>query len=145
MTIEFKKDRYFTGIWFGNLFPDQDFMGAMYKEGNDWVIKYRFRYIVDDKIFDSDDTKSWYTLIAKENQSENEIKEMFEFPFTMVREAAKKAGIDPDEVFKFYPIYGDGYTWLEEMTKEDNLPPFMHAKHMTQQEAEEEGYVERLH
>lgn len=42
---------------------DRDFMATIKKaDGEPWLMEYRFRYYVDDKAFDSEDVKNWYTV-----------------------------------------------------------------------------------
>ncbi len=50
------------GIWSVDLMNGSDWLGAARKDGDQYVIEYRFRYHVDDLAFDSKDKKSWYRL-----------------------------------------------------------------------------------
>ena len=71
MTIELKEGWYYGGMWFvgGGRAPsgDQfDWLACLYKEGPiddhslKWQMAMRFRYLRDEKIWDSEDEKSWY-------------------------------------------------------------------------------------
>jgi hypothetical protein len=56
-------------------FDDMDWMGCVYRDGcNDkWQIKYRFRDHVDDKVFDSADTKRWTEATVPASMTAEEI------------------------------------------------------------------------
>ena len=61
--IEFKKDRYFIGVWFiGD--GKKDWMAALWRDEPDpegqWTLQYRFRYYETKDAFDGKDDKSWY-------------------------------------------------------------------------------------
>lgn len=45
-----------SGNWMGSLFREDD---------GPWRFEHRFRYYKDNKAFDSEDTKNWYTMTAK--------------------------------------------------------------------------------
>ncbi len=66
--IEIKEGNTFYGMWFiepptAKDFPEQDFMGAMYKQNEDPIIfKYRFRYYNSNDPFDKEDVKNWYVV-----------------------------------------------------------------------------------
>jgi hypothetical protein len=61
MAIEF--DEKIVAIWYVSTVPDkQDWMAALREVEPDqkYLLKYRFRYYKDDKVFDSDDKRNWY-------------------------------------------------------------------------------------
>lgn len=59
------------GLWFIQLQPDLDWLASLYttKEG-ELKGTYRFRYYVDDKTFDSEDKKSWWTMTSTASVAE---------------------------------------------------------------------------
>lgn len=77
MTIELNEKSYIVGMWFA----------ANEETGGDWlacVVRnpenpktykgwYRFRYIRDSKIFDSEDEKSWYHFETGESEDDESI------------------------------------------------------------------------
>jgi len=62
------------GIWSVDLMNGSDWLGSVWREGNQYVMEYRFRYHVDDKTFDSKDKKNWYRAkIAANTTTEDEL------------------------------------------------------------------------
>jgi hypothetical protein len=62
------------GIWAVNLRDESDWIGAVWRDGDNWIMEYRFRYYVDDKTFDSEDVKNWYThKIPVDKYTEDEV------------------------------------------------------------------------
>jgi len=62
--IEFVDGDYIAGVWVAPL-PEAvgrpgNFLATLYWRTGVWHLIYRFRYFVDDKIFDSADERSWY-------------------------------------------------------------------------------------
>jgi hypothetical protein len=55
-------DEKIVALWFLQTMPTQDWLAAVreIKPDEEYELCYRFRYIKDDKIFDSEDRKSWY-------------------------------------------------------------------------------------
>lgn len=55
-------DEKVVGIWFLTTTPTQDFLATIreIKPEEEYELVYRFRYIKDEKPFDSDDEKHWY-------------------------------------------------------------------------------------
>lgn len=74
MTIELSDTSTILGHWFTNI-PGGDFMATVYRDNNDspWQLRYRFRYHVDDKAFNSQDIKNWYQGTAEPGKSEQEL------------------------------------------------------------------------
>src|SRR3990167_671736 len=61
--MEIKETDYILGIWFAEDKNGNNFIMLVKRDKNtpkEWIGEYRFRYKVDDKIFDSDDKKSFY-------------------------------------------------------------------------------------
>ncbi len=62
------------GIWFVSLGKESDWLGSVWKTDEGYEVVYRFRYYVDDKTFDSEDTKHWYsTKISKDNADDDKV------------------------------------------------------------------------
>jgi hypothetical protein len=70
--IELTSKSQIAGHWTKPL-PDGsgDFLAMVYRDGPDavWKALYRFRYFVDDKVWDSDDTKRAYAYTPKDNDA----------------------------------------------------------------------------
>ncbi len=70
MTICIQEGTYFHGIWVIDT-PDVNYMACLSKpDGGKWKFQYRFRYITDDKVWDSDDKKSWYSMTMDGTEEE---------------------------------------------------------------------------
>ena len=62
------------GLWFVQLNKESDWLGSIWATDEGYGLTYRFRYYVDDKTFDSKDTKNWYSAeISKDHTTEDEI------------------------------------------------------------------------
>lgn len=82
MTIELTESSYIVGIWFSS-----DPI-----TGNDWLCtairdpehptrfkaSSRFRYVKDDKIFDSEDEKSWADFTSQDHATEEDVIHVME-------------------------------------------------------------------
>ncbi len=71
MTIELTENT--LGIWAVSISDECDWLGAVWREGDDYVLEYRFRYYVDDKTFDSKDRKNWYRTVITGGQPEDKV------------------------------------------------------------------------
>jgi len=67
MTIELSEKT--IGVWAVSIDAESDWLGACWRDGDNYVMAYRFRYYVDDLTFDSKDRKNWYE--CKVSVSEN--------------------------------------------------------------------------
>jgi hypothetical protein len=77
MTIELDDKSYVVGMWFSSdPKTNNDWLACMIKDPNN-PKKYkgwsRFRYTKDDKIFDSEDEKSWTNFESSDTNTEDEI------------------------------------------------------------------------
>lgn len=61
MSIDLNKAEF---VWHAN-FPNGDFLGAVEVIDEGWALKYRFRYVLDDKVWDSKDKKNWYEFRSR--------------------------------------------------------------------------------
>ena len=81
--IELRATTRVATIWFMDR-HDQNWMAIVLKqEDGPWEGIYRFRYFADTKVFDSDDTRSWYR-IAHETLTEEKLVEGFDEMATML-------------------------------------------------------------
>lgn len=63
MSLVMTDKSYIVSIWMGNSPIEKlpaDWMGILYNDEKGWHFSYRFRYHMDDKVFNSDDVKYWY-------------------------------------------------------------------------------------
>jgi pullulanase/glycogen debranching enzyme len=61
MTIDIKPEYHYAGLWRAQLVQSEgDFLAVVFHDTERWRLVYRFRYYVDNKVFNSDDRKSWY-------------------------------------------------------------------------------------
>lgn len=77
MTIELNDKSYIVGLWFSSsLFHRHDWLAWIIKDPENpkgYTGGYRFRYAKDNKIFDSEDEKSWRYFKTTEEKTEDEI------------------------------------------------------------------------
>ncbi len=60
MSIEISENT--VGIWAVDLMNGSDFLGSVWREGDRYILEYRFRYYVDNETFDSKDKKNWQRM-----------------------------------------------------------------------------------
>lgn len=124
--MEFFKDDYILGFWVGGSEKfKSDFLMTVLKRKDEWLVEYRFRYHVDEKVFGSEDKKSFYgfkfkgeeeKLMVGLNQLLEYIKIKYDIEFYEVRggfdEFRYKAALCPEMNFKmvdkeeYAKIYG---------------------------------------
>lgn len=79
MTIELDEKSYIIGMWFSSdpVTSNNWLACAIRDQGNPLAFKgsYRFRYVKDDKIFDGEDEKSWYSFSLPQGVTEESIIE----------------------------------------------------------------------
>ena len=68
--MEFVEDDYVVGVWFAGG-ETSDWLATLVSRDGQLVGEYRHRYYIDDKTFDSDDKKSFYSLAPIEDTPEN--------------------------------------------------------------------------
>lgn len=71
--IDLNENTYCLGLWY--LEGDgKDWLAAVTRDGDGpMTLRYRFRYYVDDKAFDSNDRKNWYKATCPPHLTEDEI------------------------------------------------------------------------
>lgn len=127
MSIEIKPGRYYLFQFFINVTPEchppngGDLMGIVWREEDQpttWNMDYRHRYYEDDKVWGSEDRKSWYECRGLE-MPEAEVLEKIK---TVVEMWGHLGGSEPD----YFMIQGNSEKWFELMRA--NPPPWMHVK-----------------
>lgn len=135
MSIEITPENYYIGMWFMEL-PDRigNWMACAWRpkdKPGPWTLRWRFRYYEDEKIFDSEDRRSWYTMEIKD-ATEEKVVESLEYVATMM------CGVT-GTTLTFWEIRGDGDKAMDKM--KTHPPPWMHAQHMSEEEAAKKGYI----
>jgi len=123
------------GIWFVDV-PDGDWLAtvnAVEPEGYELV--YRTRNRVDDKIFDSEDTKDWGGGRISGKLSKEEVIEK-------MRELVADVKLY-DENSKSHELLMGDKTFVEFMDEFMELP-FVNARKMSKDEAKEHGYLDEV-
>jgi hypothetical protein len=129
--MELKEKDYLIGIWWFPLPNNEgDVMGSVVKkhETGKWHLEYRFRYHKDDKVFDSEDRKSWYDATMDGNTPE---KVVFESTDKLFNIFAMKAG----SIIDYFDVRGDVTVFMQKT--QQSPPPWMHTKSMSEQEFKE--------
>ena len=120
--IEIHHDTQVALMWsFG--YASMDMMGCVYRKEDDdpWVIKYRFRQHLDDKHFDSADTKNWYDAASAPGQSREEaIKDIQEFLHGVLHPPKQFAEMIPRDIDIFVPPNGTGQELMDYWESEKN-------------------------
>ena len=129
MTIVFTKDT--IGIWFVSN-DKQDVMAHLAQaEGEVPELTIRTRTYVDDKVWDSDDKKSWHTIRPSPGyKSENVLQEMLDKVEGVMKQLSKDFGRDYSCV-----LMGNG--GIDEFFEEFTSMPGIHSKNLTKEEYEE--------
>jgi len=119
-----------VGIWAVDMMNGSDFLGAVWRESDNYVIEYRFRYYEDDKVFDSEDKKNWYRAeIPTDRASEEELIDAMK---VVVEALWKKSGGKRYEI-----LMGSG--GVEEMTSALKKWPSISMLTLTPEQAKERG------
>jgi hypothetical protein len=83
MTIELTENT--IGVWAVSLDSDSDYLAALWRDGENYVMVYRFRYYVDDKTFDSKDKKNWYRCeVQADRTTEDKVIEVMRLSARML-------------------------------------------------------------
>jgi hypothetical protein len=83
--MEFQPDDYILAVWFAETDGGDFLMSVKKAKGSDvWDGEYRYRYIKDDKIFDSEDEKSFYTM-AIPDKTEEEVESILDGMFDLMK------------------------------------------------------------
>lgn len=122
MTIEIRPENYYWGMWYAS-HEKGDLMGAAWKEpGGNWILRFRFRTYKDDRVFDSEDTKSWYELRAKDG--EDKTMEEMQHKFTAILAiTGVRANV---QSLSFIPCKGYGEDFAKICLNPER--PYMHTK-----------------
>ena len=112
--MELKEDDYILGCWFAVDPDDNDWLMTIKRKQDDplnWTGEYRFRYRVDNKVFQSQDRKSFYSFTIT-NQTEEQVIEQLNKLVDMIREQYSK-------FFKYTEIKGNSEKFAFRYLQED--------------------------
>jgi len=135
MTMELSENT--IGIWYVQTSETSDWLMTVNEDNESYDMTYRWRYYEDDKNFDSDDRKTWYSgTIAKTTTSREKllagmrgtVELMLKFP----------------EAGKSWELLVEDHDIKAFMKKFESLP-FVHMEVMPIKEAEEKGLVPPVH
>lgn len=133
--LEIKPENYYLGMWYMEL-PGGNWLCSAYHEKDqpedNWTLLMRFRWYKDDKIFDSDDRRNWYTMKAVGESAEQVTAHMTVIAEQMLKMADAQ---DFQTQLSHYEINGNGDAFAKMVI--ERPPPFMHAQQMSKEEAEE--------
>ena len=117
MTIELDENIYIVGMWFSSdPISGNDWLATIIRDPDHptrYKGSYRFRYIKDDKIFDSEDEKSWTDFTCEDNIPETQIIEGMAY----LQEAISAGYPDMDKIIvqdgidKFFEL-AEGKPWM---------------------------------
>lgn len=113
--IELRDGDYIVGVWIAPLPPQLgrpgNLMATLWRRDDIWHLVWRFRYFVDDKVFESADEKSWYRTHAPcATLTEAVATEAAESIFALARTTPT-----------FHPVYGDVERFQEVMMTADEM------------------------
>ena len=136
--IEIKKENYYHGLWRACL-PNADFFAVMWKAADDgkWHLKYRFRYFTSDKVWESDDRRSWYVIKADDGP---EVEETLHNGFEAMLNIGGELGKFTD--IHFIPCKGDGDAMAAILANPER--PGIFTKAMTPEQVEEYQRTNKL-
>ena len=131
MTIEIKKENYYSGLWraeLAGLHGEGDVLACLFKDNlgdGCWHLIYRFRYVKDDKIFDSADQKNWYHMKSNDGAPERETE--MEAVWGAIMEKGGEEGTLKN--ITWLPCKGDGLAMMKIMMNPER--PWMHRQELT--------------
>lgn len=129
--VEPGPNAYTSAMWFmGNEYLDWMFMLFKNKGENFFRANYRFRYHKDDKIFDSDDEKHWYSIVYKEDAIEDDL-------ILKTHVVAKQLGVMLELEPEYVPIKSDAPDALYEALKDK---PWAHMRKLEKGSEEAKKY-----
>lgn len=90
MTIEINEKSYIVGIWFSsNPITENNWLAGVVRDPENpkrykgWS---RFRYVKDDKIFDSEDEKKWTDFTSQEHHTEQDMIDFMDLAQVRIEE-----------------------------------------------------------
>lgn len=122
MTIELDNNSYIVGMWFSSdPKTNNDWLACVIKDPEN-PLKYkgwsRFRYTKDEKIFDSEDEKSWTQFSSQEGHTEQAMIDFME----MSQKVIETGYPDKDHII----VKGN----LEKLIELSKTKPWMNIKHV---------------
>lgn len=136
--FQFDKDTYVYGIWF-QPGEGRDLMAVMTKEdGENWVLKWRFRHYRDSDAFESNDEKSVYVMTSTDDSEEarDKIINGWKQVCSKLVNETDWGKYDLDEVI--LDCRGDDSKIFFELGSR----PWAHMKQLTEEEAREAGLID---
>ncbi len=128
MSLKLSEDT--VGIWAVDLMNGSDYLAALWREDDVYVMEYRFRYYVDDKTFDSDDKKNWYRAeIPTAGAEEDDLIRAQRMAVEMMWKASGGS--------RYELMMGPG--GIKEMMADLKKWPMITMQTLTKQQAEERG------
>ncbi len=127
MGFEFNEKSYISQFWVAADYNDNNFLMFLHKGEEKWIVDYRFRYVKDDKIWNSSDEKSFYRFGAPLTYSEDEMLEKLNQMFELISCRYQRA---------FSQQVRGGFDKCMEMMK--RYPEIFHTKEMSVEEFEKE-------
>lgn len=114
--MEIKDNDYIVGMWFAEAKNGDNWQLTLLKRDNKWLGEYRFRYKVDEKVFDSKDKKSFYSFTIDGKMKEKEVIAKLNKLFELIKIKYPKG--------KFVEVKGDMDKFMYVMAQEK----FIHIK-----------------
>jgi hypothetical protein len=115
-SMELTENDYILGVWFAEDFQGNNWIMTIKRPKDNmthWFGEYRFRYKVDDKVFNSQDEKSFYSFEIKD-QDEKEV-------LSQVNRIANVIKIKYGKSFSYTEVKGDIHKFQFRLAQE----PFM--------------------
>lgn len=138
--IEIKMDNYYIGVWTAQVTGSRpgDWMAMAWREPDGkWYLKYRFRYHVDDRKFNSGDERRWYAFEWKDDAAADIEQKITEAVQTLLATGIVTGRFAES---RFIECRGDGHKMAALLTNPER-PGLAHA-HMNKEQYEE---YERTH
>lgn len=110
MAIHIKKDDYISCFWIADDLDNNNFLMILRKSKGRWLLDCRFRYVKDEKVWDSADRKMFYQFKSNPGTSESEMLETCQEIFQITSKQYYMNSICQH-------VDGDGAKFLEAMDK----------------------------
>jgi len=124
--MEFTVDDYILGMWFAEAPNGDNWQMTIIKRDGKWLGEYRFRYKKDDKVWHSNDRKSFYNFKIPEEETEEEVLKKMEVFFDVIKIQYPRG--------EFISIKGDFNKFIFRMAQE----PWFNIKKISQEDFEKE-------
>ena len=119
-------DDTMIAVWFIGLNDETDWLCSIQEHDDHYEVHYRFRYYNDDKNFDSEDEKHWYSaMMPKKEVSRKKVISVMREAFTLLKDES-----DKEEAYEL--LRGKGS--FEDFREEFLSLPFVHSREPTKEE-----------